>query len=187
MYIQIKFHLSSPLLCGCYHWGCLSHRQKGACARWQLVYQIYLPAIDTTVTGMGVTIRESLERRKSSSHRPANIGSGHNAQPGEEEPIFLWHRRQWRSYRKCCLVLGHGGGDLTCSWPWRWTNSATNRSHWAESSTSQPGTDEQNLVPNKRLLTIHPSQRKTLLFSNTPKNQITSNKKLWNRVRISCP
>ena len=51
----------------------------------------------------------------------------------------------------------------------------------------QPGMDEQNLVPNKRLLTIHPSQRKTLLFSNTPKNQITSNKKLWNRVRISCP
>ena len=34
------------------HWGCFSHRQKGARARWQLVYQIYLPAIDTIVTGL---------------------------------------------------------------------------------------------------------------------------------------
>ena len=38
------------------HWGCLSHKQKGARARWQLVYyQIYLPAIDTLVTGMPKT------------------------------------------------------------------------------------------------------------------------------------
>ena len=35
---------------------------------------------------VSVTIRESLEGRKSSSHRPANIGGRHNAQPGEEEP-----------------------------------------------------------------------------------------------------
>ena len=43
-------------------WGCLSHKQKRARARWQLVYdwsisleyQIYLPAIDTIVTGLAV-------------------------------------------------------------------------------------------------------------------------------------
>ena len=34
------------------HWGCLSHKHKRACARWQLAYQIYLPAIATLVTGM---------------------------------------------------------------------------------------------------------------------------------------
>ena len=40
----------------CSHWGCLSHKLKGAPhgGRWQLVYQIYLPVIDTLVTGMGV-------------------------------------------------------------------------------------------------------------------------------------
>ena len=41
------------------HWGCLSHTQKGVRARWQLVYQIYLPAIDTIVTGMISTISKS--------------------------------------------------------------------------------------------------------------------------------
>ena len=30
----------------------VSHKQKGARARWQFVYQIYLPAIDTIGTGM---------------------------------------------------------------------------------------------------------------------------------------
>ena len=34
------------------HWGCLSHKQKGPRARWQLVYQIHLSAIDTLVTEM---------------------------------------------------------------------------------------------------------------------------------------
>ena len=39
------------------HWGCLSQKQKGARAGWQLVYEIYLPAIDTIVTGMVETTR----------------------------------------------------------------------------------------------------------------------------------
>ena len=51
-------------------WGCLSHKQKRARARWQLVYdwsisleyQIYLPAIDTIVTGMPPTTEARLRR-----------------------------------------------------------------------------------------------------------------------------
>ena len=50
---------------------------------------------------VSVTIREPLVGRKSSSHRPSNIGAGHNAQPGEEEP---------RSF----FDIG-GSGDLTGS------------------------------------------------------------------------
>ena len=54
-------------------WGCLSHKQKRARARWQLVYdwsisleyQIYLPAIDTTVTGMASRVIEKQNRQQS--------------------------------------------------------------------------------------------------------------------------
>ena len=38
-----------------------SHKQMRARAHWQLVYQIYLPALDTLVTGMTETPKVGLK------------------------------------------------------------------------------------------------------------------------------
>ena len=34
------------------HTGCLSHKLKGVRARWQFVYQVYIPTMNTLITGM---------------------------------------------------------------------------------------------------------------------------------------
>ena len=103
----------------------------------------------------------------------SQVGAGHNAQPGEEEPIFLWHRRQWRSYRKCCLVLDHRLEILLVL------------GHKGEQPILPPTdliggihpsnlgrTDEfDHIVPNNQHLTIQLPQIKTLLFPDSTKNK----------------